>query len=501
MRCLVVVCWAIIGLAGCVRLGFEPQAQPASDARAEGQDGAADARDDDAGSADAQQVADQGLFDGLVAVDGPAADLPPPGTYTWTGGSNTANPAGSYGTLGVPAASNAPSGRYGPAIGADSLGRVWLFGGNAGTSSAALLKSDLWRFDKGMWTWVAGPSVDSQPGIYGTRGVPASANRPGARQYPAMWVDSQDNIWVFGGWGRDEVGTKTRWLNDLWRFDGTSWTWIAGSAVCDPPGVYGTLGVPDAANTPGGRDGAGAAVDGQDRLWLFGGKGHASSASEGLLNDVWRFEGGAWVWLGGSTSVNPAASYGTVGVADPANHPGAKSWPCAWHAKGSLWVFGGAGFDSTDTYRLLNDLWRFDGTSWTWVAGSNVGSAVGVYGQQGIAAPGNQPGARWKMGCWTDGGDLVLFGGNGYASTTTLELLNDLWRFDGASWTWIGGSDTVGAPGVYGTRGVPSTASYPGARTALGATTGKGGGWVFGGDGYDAAGQEGVLNDLWLLSP
>jgi hypothetical protein len=377
---------------------------------------------------------------------------------------------------------------------------VWLFGGNADTASATSLKSDLWRFEKGLWTWVAGPSADKLPGVYGTRGVADVGNQPGARQYPAMWIDSQNGVWIFGGWGRDEVGAKTRWLNDLWRFDGKAWTWIAGNKLADQPSV-GTPGVPAAGNTPGGRDGAAVAIDGSDRMWLFGGKGHASSTGEGQLNDLWRFEGGMWVQLAGSSGVNPAASYGTKGKAAPSNHPGGRGWSCAWHAKGSLWIFGGVGFDSTGTNRLLNDLWRYDGSSWTWVAGSDVGSAQGVYGQRGVTAPGNHPGARWKMGSWIDAGDLYLFGGYGYASTTTLDVLNDLWRFDGASWTWVAGSDKVAAPGVYGTVGVPTAGNFAGARVALGAAKGMGGGWVFGGTGYDGTGQVGVLNDLWQLKP
>ena len=44
--------------------------------------------------------------------------------------------------------------------------------------------------------------------------------------------------------------------------------------------------------------------------------------------------------------------------------------------------------------------------------------------------------------------------------------MNDLWMFDITSriWTWVSGSDTVDAAGVYGTKGVPSVNNYHGGR-------------------------------------
>ena len=69
----------------------------------------------------------------------------------------------------------------------------------------------------------------------------------------------------------------------------------------------------------------------------------------------------------------------------------------AWtDGAGALWLFGGLGIDSTGNGGNLNDLWKFDPTSdlWTWVSGSNMAGASGVYGSRGIPAPTNVPSAR-----------------------------------------------------------------------------------------------------------
>jgi len=52
-------------------------------------------------------------------------------------------------------------------------------------------------------------------GVYGTQGVPAATNVPGARGYSASWTDSVGSLWLFGGAGWDSVGTIGG-LNDLW---------------------------------------------------------------------------------------------------------------------------------------------------------------------------------------------------------------------------------------------------------------------------------------------
>jgi len=68
-------------------------------------------------------------------------------------------------------------------------------------------------------------------------------------------------------------------------------------------------------------------------------------------------------------------------------------------------------------------------------------------------------------------------------------------------WAWMsGGTDPRlnGPPGVYGTLHVPAPGNVPGARESAATwTDSKGNLWLFGGFGYDSAGAQGELNDLW----
>ena len=41
-------------------------------------------------------------------------------------------------------------------------------------------------------------------------------------------------------------------------------------------------------------------------------------------------------------------------------------------------------------------------------------------------------------------------------------FLNDLWKFDGSQWTWMGGSRNASQNGVYGTKGVAASTNMPG---------------------------------------
>ena len=103
---------------------------------------------------------------------------------------------------------------------------------------------------------------------------------------------------------------------------------------------------------------------------------------------------------------------------------------------------------------------------WAWMGGSSTANSNGNYGTQGAFAGTNIPGARSAAAHWRDGsGNLWLFGGFGYDGfSTSPDLLNDLWEYNGSGWAWIGGSNAAGAAGVYGVLGKANTANIPGAR-------------------------------------
>jgi N-acetylneuraminic acid mutarotase len=432
--------------------------------------------------------------------------------WTWVSGSNISGQAGAYGTKGTPAPSNIPGGRWRAAYWLDSSGNFWLFGGESRDSAGSLgLLNDLWKYDPihNEWTWVSGANIAHQAGVYGTKGIPAPSNIPGARYSAVSWLDPNGNLWLFGGEGFVTAGNFGK-LNDLWKYDPTSneWTWISGSNSLSQAGIYGTKGVSDPSNVPGAREFAASWVDADGDLWLFGGDGYDSVGYyPDSLNDLWKFDPAnlEWTWVSGANIAYQAGVYGTIGTPALANVPGARSWPLSWLGSSSkLCIFGGIGLDSLGNQGWLNDLWEYNPVTreWAWISGSNIGGQAGVYGTKGTAGPLNVPGGRCEALSWFDSnGKLWLFGGAGIDSAGfSGTSLNDLWRYDPImlEWTWISGNNIAGQPGIYGTKGLVDPMNVPGARNgAVSWVDSQDNLWIFGGYGFDSVGQNGRLNDLW----
>jgi N-acetylneuraminic acid mutarotase len=456
-----------------------------------------------------------------------------PNEWTWVSGSNLPNQPGVYGTLGTPAAANVPGWRTGAASWTDKSGNLWLFGGEGLSANFAGTLNDLWEFNPstGEWAWMGGSDTTYQPGVYGTQGVPAGTNIPGAREQASCWTDSSGNFWLFGGNGYDENGNGGL-LNDLWEFNPTTkqWTWVAGSRFNSEVGVYGTLGTPAALNAPGARSDAASWVDKSGHFWIFAGDGYDAQniAPEGVLNDLWEFDpaSGEWTWMGGNSTVPNEGwvpgVYGTLGTPAAGNLPGSRSNTVTWtDASGNLWLFGGLGYGiSTSIYEgFLNDLWEFNPATneWAWMGGSDSvpGSdktQPGVYGTLGTPAAGNVPGGRADAVSWTDAsGNLWFFGGLADSGPDRL-FYNDLWVYIPSTneWAWMGGSDqpsqlgfeVYGTLGVYGTEGVPAAGNMPGSRTLASSWVDKSGNfWLFGGNYLNSSGVYTDLNDLWRYQP
>ena len=169
------------------------------------------------------------------------------GQWTWMGGSDTFDQAGTYGTLGSPAPGNVPGARSNSVRWTDGSGNFWLFGGYGYSASSSDILNDLWKYDPGIgqWTWMSGSDSIDQLGVYGTLGTPAPGNTPGARAESVSWTDRDGKLWLFGGTGFSASGWGV--LNDLWKYDPGigQWSWMGGSD--------GTLGTPAPGNTPGAR--------------------------------------------------------------------------------------------------------------------------------------------------------------------------------------------------------------------------------------------------------
>jgi hypothetical protein len=208
-------------------------------------------------------------------------------------------------------------------------------------------------------------------------------------------------------------------------------------------------------------------------------------------------QGGTWVWVRGSDTINPSITYPVQGVADTATNPPALYAPASWtDLDGNFWIFGGS------NYYVYGDLWKYNILTniWTWVKGPGIPSQNSVYGTEGVPSDSTMPGARYKCATWTDAnGDLWLFGGE----PADLGLnLNDLWKYNIATnqWTWMNGTtEQIEDTNVYGVYRLPSPLNTPCGR--LGSSTwvdNNNNLWLFGGAAsvsYDF--PEFTFNDMW----
>jgi gliding motility-associated-like protein len=287
------------------------------------------------------------------------------------------------------------------------------------------------------------------------------------------------------------------------------WIWMKGDNATDLAGVYGTMGVPSAANKPGSRYGSVSWTDASGDLWLFGGEGYdAAGLYADFLSDLWKYSvaSNQWTWIKGDNTVHEYGVYGTKGAASSSNKPGSRYQGVTWtDAAGKLWLFGGVGYSSAGAAGLLNDLWKYDPSTnqWTWISGDNAVAQKATYGTKGISNATNKPGSRVEAVSWIDAaGTMWMFGGNGY-DASTIGYLNDLWKYDPSSnqWTWMSGDNTINKFGIYGTQTVAAAANKPGSRIlSVSWTDATGNLWLFGGTG-NAAATNGELDDMWKYNP
>jgi N-acetylneuraminic acid mutarotase len=216
--------------------------------------------------------------------------------WTWVLGSidGFAGASPSYGSQGVPAASNHPGARNIVMAWTDEGGKFWLFGGDGISAAGFGSLNDLWHFDPltELWTWIHGTDTHGHAGVFGTQNVADPFSTPSSRIAGVTWVDDMGNLWLFGGQHAGNGGVQ-EYQDDVWRFTLNSeiWTWIKGSSVFNQPAVYGSTGIPSAANTPGARERAVSWTGIDGTFWLFGGITEPHPSLK-VKCDLWKFDAG-----------------------------------------------------------------------------------------------------------------------------------------------------------------------------------------------------------------
>ena len=232
------------------------------------------------------------LFGGNVTSGSTGADLNDlwkydigNGVWTWMGGSDTQNNAGSYGVLGVPSVNNYPGARSNNYFWKDDAGNFWLAGGARWVAN--VMYQDVWKFNPNTleWTWIKGPPGSGSSSPVGLLCDADENNREGARyENRAIWKIC-DNLVVnyCGVYSTATIYPALR--NDLWGYmpAQNSWIKITEGTLA---GTYGTKGLASPLNFPKARSGAMGFKDKSGYLWMYGGM----TDSLGYCNDLWRYQ-------------------------------------------------------------------------------------------------------------------------------------------------------------------------------------------------------------------
>ncbi|MGE3635496.1 MAG: kelch repeat-containing protein [Sandaracinaceae bacterium] len=289
-----------------------------------------------------------------------------------------------------------PSARARSAYGYDATNpRMIVFGGRyrSATSGPYTLYNDLWAFDFAARTW--------------TMLHDGSGSAPAPRYFAGLAVAADGTIYVLGG------GTNTDALNftiaeDIWSFDGTSWTMRPRVGTPPSPRLFETW-IHDV---------------GRNRMLAFGGqRGDFFTAA---YNELYAVELGTGEWSQLDPGTGPSGRFNGMGVHDT--------------TMDRYIVFGGHPDVGT-----ANDVWAWNAASggWTQVSTGDqfTGGALGCLGNpaeipssyvtQDLSSPERRQGGVFGI----LGNDAWLFGGEGDCS----DHLDDVWRLSlsGGGWSEI----------------------------------------------------------------
>ena len=204
---------------------------------------------------------------------------------------------------------------------------------------------------------------------------------------PLTWTDSDGVFYVYGGIGKKSINYLNSHLSDhngqilqqMWKStdNGISWNllWspVSGTSV---------------ENSPGQRSASVTYTIGH-YLYLFGGKCVDSNTNSlKFCSDLYEWNGEQWniLWIRETEG------------------PSARAFATNWlDDNNNLWIFGGFGLGNDG--RLLDDLWKWDGSVWTEMRISG-------------------PSAQMKTASWSIGNDLYLW-------DSSFQQTGTLWKYNG----------------------------------------------------------------------
>lgn len=368
-------------------------------------------------------------------------------SWTWLAGRKCGQPADKDASI---SAQKEPSPRIFTTTWIGKDGHLWMFGGfsiNRLYDSSQNRTNELWKWDGRSWTLVLSDTARKVGKISAVKSAPSSVIMPTPRSGATAWVDAVGDVWLYGGENGAQINPT---INELWKWNGADWKIVFASneKTCD-----GTA-------QPAPRQRPSIWTDAKGQFFLFGGKMDCNSRNyhgQNVLNDLWQWNGQTWILLSGVPNRTKASHFGRRGTASAHNHPperyGASSW---LDSENNLFLFGGSknkdgtrGIDNLANEVRVSDLWRWDGSSWTWVSGHRFRGVIENNNLRKRMSGVGSPGARSEsVVARAADGRVTLFGGTSefdqscvnldcrIGSVQSIEsIVYDSWSWDGAVWS------------------------------------------------------------------
>ncbi len=361
-----------------------------------------------------------------------------------------------------------PPAVYGAMAYDEQRGVTVLFGGNA----SGVIFDNVWEWDGTRWLTKCGAGT--------------GCSGPSGRWGQAMSFDRKSGrVLMFGGCNQVSCTPGAR-LNDLWAWDGTSWTLLCDGSTC---------------SAPTGRQGSAMAYDvGRGETLISGGclSDYCDPFDPSTMSDeLWAWSGGRWQLRcgGGSGCSGPAAHFGAAmaydevrdvivmtggerdfgGYADVSNQtwewngvswllrcpggscggtsPTAKFHGAVFDRARSLFVqFSGCEAEYCELESPRTSFW--DGSTWREHCSSSTGSCT-------------DPSPRFGPAMSSRGGGVLLFGGYALAGTPYPAVVDETWAWDPNARAWTKLCGAPGSPCGPGTRAYAALASPPSGSSVL----------------------------------
>ncbi len=292
----------------------------------------------------------------------------------------------------------------------------------AGIGNSAAGEGEVWSYNGSSWTKIGGDAANSSWAD---------------TTYEQVWALTGDGSNIYAGIG------NTAGDNEVWRYNGSSWTQIGGDGLNS--GFTNTfLQVRALTYVSTG-------------TYLYAGL-QASAAS----GEMWRFNGTSWTRIGGNY-INK--SWGFYGL---------NSVESMTEVNSKLYAGNG---NATAGNALV---WEFDGTSW------------GIVGGQGINS-------SWTLNTYESVPSLMRYGGNLYAGLGTGANEAEVWKYESGSWTQVGG-DSLNSGWTTNYEVVSSMTEYNGNLVAgLGNSANDAEVWTYNGSAWTKIGGDST-NSGWTTN-